>query len=44
MRAPMRAAAAAVTATAALAMSAPALGPQTVTDHDDAVTLHVAPA
>lgn len=41
MRAPLRLAAAAVTATA-LAMSAAALGQQTVTDHGVALTLHVA--
>ena len=43
MRVPMRPAAAAIAATAALALSAPALGHQTVSDRGVAVTLHVLP-
>ena len=43
MRIPMRPAAAAIAATAALALTAPALGHQTVSDRGVAVTLHVLP-
>src|SRR5918912_1556209 len=43
MRAPLRPAALAVAATATLALTAPALGHETVTDHGVAVTLHVLP-
>jgi hypothetical protein len=43
MRVALRSAAFAVAATATLALSAPALGHQTVTDHGVAVTLHVLP-
>ena len=43
MRVPLRPAAFAVAATAALALTAPALGHETVTDRGVAVTLHVLP-
>ncbi len=43
MRVPKRLAGSAVAATALLALSAPAIGHQTVSDHGVAVTLHVLP-